>query len=424
MTDPSSQSNSGADWRSAANSRIELLRQGDFVVEVRGRDGAPLKNARVEYRLRRHSFLFGTAIAYAPFAGAGDFGRSYRQFILNHLNTLVCENEMKWYATEAERGREDYSQADALLAFAEENGLAMRGHCLFWDKEEFVQLWLRELDKSELQAAVERRLAATVSRYAGRLVSWDVNNEVLDGGFYSQRFGPDATAWMFREAARLDPQTPLFVNEYGFFGDSDKVERYLDFIRDLRERGAEVGGIGVQSHDCDRLTPDGRLLLAPGKRPDWLLTTPITAESFLATLDRLHDETGLPIHLTEVSAKYPDAARRGELLEMLFRLGFSHEGVEAILLWGFAAKTHFLGPDAELTNADGTLNAAGERISHLLREEWTTRGSGTTGADGRVVFRGFFGSYTLSVRATGAGETVQEVRLTKSAPSGLVRVAE
>jgi len=410
-------------WRSAADSRIERLRKGDFVVEVRGSDGAPLRNARIEYRLTRHRFLFGAAIAYAPFADPGDAGRSYKRFILDHLNALVCENEMKWYATEVERGREDYSQADALLAFAEQNGLAMRGHCLFWDKEEFVQRWLRPLDRSELRAAVERRLTATVSRYAGRLVSWDVNNEVLDGGFYNQRLGPDATAWMFREAARLDPRTPLFVNEYGFFGDTEKVERYLEFIRDLRARGAQVAGIGVQSHDCDRLTADGRLMLAPGERPDWLLTTPITAESFLATLDRLHDETGLPIHLTEVSAKYPDAARRGDLLEMLFRLGFSHEGVEAILLWGFAAKTHFLGPDAELTNADGTLNAAGKRISHLLREEWTTQGAGVTDAEGRVAFRGFFGSYEVSASSADGGESTQEVRLTKSAPSGVVRVA-
>ena len=421
MTDSSRHSISGADWRGAADSRMERLRKGDFFIEVRGPGGAPLKDARVEYRLTRHSFLFGAAIAYAPFADTGEAGRSYRQFILDHFNALVCENEMKWYATEVERGREDYSQADALLAFAEQNGLAMRGHCLFWDKDEFVQPWLRPLDKSQLLAAAERRLNATVSRYAGRLISWDVNNEVLDGGFYSQRFGSDASAWMFREAARLDPATPLFTNEYGFFGDSEKVERYLAFIRDLRARGARVDGIGVQSHDCDRLTPDGRLLLAPGKRPDWLLTTPITAESFLGTLDRLHDETRLPIHLTEVSAKYPDAARRGELLEMLLRLGFSHEGVEAILLWGFAAKTHFLGPDAELTNVDGTLNAAGERISHLLREEWTTRGGGTTSVDGRVAFRGFFGSYAVSVRDAGGREMAQEVRLTKSEPSGTVQ---
>jgi GH35 family endo-1,4-beta-xylanase len=409
----------GADWRSEADSRIERLRKGDLVVEVRGQDGAPLKDARVEYRLKRHSFLFGTAIAYAPFADAGDQGRAYRQFILDHFSALVCENEMKWYNTEVERGHEDYAPADALLAFADQNGLAMRGHCLFWEQEEWVQPWLSALDQTDLRAAMEHRLAATVNRYAGRLVSWDVNNEVLDGKFYHRRMGPDATAWMFREAARLDPKTPLFVNEFAILGEREKTDRYLALIRDLRERGAQVGGIGVQSHDSDRLAVDGRMELHPGDRPYWELSNPLTAEAFLATLDRLHGETGLPIHLTEISAKFPDATRRGELLEMIFRLGFSHAAVEAIMLWGFGATTHWMGPDAALMGADGTLTAAGSRISRLLREEWTTRGDGVTGADGRVAFRGFYGSYEV-----GVGQIVQEVRLTKPAPDATVQLAE
>jgi len=414
----------GGDWRSGADSRIERLRKGDLVVQVRNHDGAPLKDARVEYRLERHSFLFGTAIAYAPFADPGDDGRHYRQFILDHFSALVCENEMKWYATEVERGREDYAPADALLAFADQNGLAMRGHCLFWEQEEWVQPWVSALDPGELRAAMERRLTAIVSRYAGRLVSWDVNNEVLDGTFYRRRVGPDVTTWMFREAARLDPHTPLFVNEFGILGEREKTERYLELIRDLRARGAQVGGVGIQSHDCDRLAVNGGTMLAPGERPYWLLRTPLTPEAFLATLDRLHAETGLPIHLTEVSAKFPDATRRADLLEMLFRLGFSHEAVEAIMLWGFGAKTHWMGPDAALMSPDGTLNPAGSRISHLLRGEWSTRGNGVTDADGRLAFRGFYGSYALAVRAPGRREIVQEVRLTKSAPTAAALLTE
>jgi GH35 family endo-1,4-beta-xylanase len=414
----------GANWRGETDRRIEQLRKGDLVVEIRGQDAAPLKDARVEYRLKRHSFLFGTAIAYAPFADTGDDGRHYRQFILDHSSALVCENEMKWYATEAERGCEDYAPADALLAFADQNGLAMRGHCLFWELEKHVQPWLQALDQSELRAAMERRLTAIVNRYAGRLASWDVNNEVLDGSFYRQRIGPDATAWMFREAARLDPKTPLFVNEFGILGEREKTERYLELIRDLRARGAQVGGIGIQSHDCDRLAVDGRTLLAPGERPYWLLRAPLTPEAFFATLDRLHGETGLPIHLTEVSAKFPDANRRADLLEMLFRLGFSHEAVQAIMLWGFDAKTHWMGPDAALMNADGTFNPAGSRISRLLREEWSTQGNGVTDGDGCLAFRGFYGSYTLDIQAPGRHQIVKEVRLTKSTPTAAVQLAD
>jgi GH35 family endo-1,4-beta-xylanase len=424
MERPLSSPQAGAEWRSEADRRIERLRKGELAVEVRGAGGAPIEGARVEYRLKRHGFLFGTAIAHAPFADPGDDGRHYRQFILDHFNALVCENEMKWYFTEVERGHVDYAPADALLAFAERNGMAMRGHCLFWEQEHWVQPWVRELDKSALRAAMERRLTETVNRYAGRLVSWDVNNEVLDGEFYRQRIGPDATAWMFREAARLDPSTPLFVNEFGILGEREETERCLELIRDLRARGANVRGIGVQSHDSDRLVVDGRTTLWPGERAWWALSTPLTPEDFLATLDRLHAETGLPIHLTEISAKFPDAARRADLLEAIFRLGFSHEAVEAIMLWGFEARTHWMGPDAALLDADGTPTAAGSRISHLLHDEWSTRGDAVTDAGGRVAFRGFYGSYEVGVRAPGRRESVREVRLTKGATKAGVELKE
>jgi endo-1,4-beta-xylanase len=416
--------NRGPDWRAEAEDRIERHRKGDLTIEVRGRDGACVKNARVEYRLKHHAFRFGTAIAYAPFADAGEAGQHYRRFILDHFNCLVCENEMKWYANEAERRHEDYGPADALLAFAEQNALAMRGHCLFWEKQEHVQRWLVTLDREELRAAMVRRLTASVGRYAGRLLAWDVNNEILDGSFYRERLGPDANAWMFKEAARLDPKTPLFVNEYAILGEPEKTERYLALIRGLQGSGARVGGIGIQSHDCDRFAPDGHAKLAPGDRPSWLLSRPLTPAAFLATLDRLHTATGLPIHLTEISAKTPDADRRGEVLEMLFRLGFSHRAVEAILLWGFGADTHWLGPDAALMSADGTLTAAGSRMSHLLREEWTTRGDGVSAADGRFAFRGFYGTYTVRIAAPDGRETVREVLLARSAPSATVQLAE
>ncbi len=412
------------DWRGDADRRIERLRRGDLVVELRGRDGAAVKNAQVGYRQTRHSFLFGTAIAYGPFADQADEGRRYRQFILEHFSGLVCENEMKWYANEAEGGREDYAAADALLGFAETNGLAMRGHCLFWEKQEHVQAWLAALDTKQLRAAMRRRLTASLTRYAGRLSAWDVNNEMLDGSFYRERLGAETIAWMFEEAARRDPKTPLFVNEYGILGEPEKTERYLALIRELREQGAPVGGIGIQSHDCDRLTASGAAQLAPGERPPWLLSNPLTPVAFLATLDRLHAETGLPIHLTEISAKTPDLERRADVLEMLFRLGFSHPAVEAILLWGFGAKTHWLGPDAALVDADGTLTPAGRRISRLLREEWTTGGRGVSGADGLLAFRGFYGGYALEITAPDGRRAVREVRLTRSAPRATLDLGE
>ena len=47
-----------------------------------------------------------------------------------------------------------------------------------------------------------------------------------------------------------------------------------------------------------------------------------------------------------------------------------------------------------------------------------------TGADGCLAFRGFYGSYALGVRASGRPEMMQEVRLTRSAPTAAVQLTE
>ncbi|OIR06476.1 endo-1,4-beta-xylanase Z precursor [mine drainage metagenome] len=403
-----------ADWRSDADARIDKIRKGNFAVEVLDAQGAPVRGATVSYHLLRHEFLFGTAIAYAPYTEKDALGTAYRKFILDNLNGLVCENEMKWYSDEVKEGHEDYSQADALVAFAQKHHLMMRGHCLFWEKQKFAMPWQLKLTPAQLRAAVERRLVDTVTRYKGKVISWDVDNEMLDGDFFRSRLGDDIVPWMFKTAHKIDPHALLFVNEYGILGNPEKTERYIAEIRKLQAEGAPVGGIGIQSHDTDRFTDNPNAKIINDGRPDWMLRTPLTPKAFLATLDRLYSATGLPIHITEISAKVHDPERRAKVLDMLFRLSFSHPGVQALVLWGFDAKHHWLGADAALMNADGTLTPAGVDITHLIHDVWTSNGTVSSNDDGRAAFRAFYGTYELTITLPGGGTVKRTVFLGKA----------
>lgn len=410
---------SRADWRSDADARIERLRKGDFSVTVSAADGRPIAGAKVDYRLKRHAFLFGMAIAYRPFSDPGPDGQAYRQFILDHFSGLVCENEMKWYADEADRGVETYAEADALLAFAENHGLQMRGHNIFWAKPKYNMPWLQALGRADLSAAVDRRLHSVVGRYRGRVASWDVDNEMLDGSFFRDRLGDAVVPWMFAETHRVDPRPVLFVNEYGIIGNPAKTGRLIALVQRLRAAGAPVGGIGIQAHDTARFVARSRPA-GPGDRPELQYNAPLTPAIFLHTMDRLYAATGLPIQITEISARTPDAESRAVALETLFRLGFSHRAVTALVLWGFGAKTHWMGPHAALMDADNTLNAAGRRIAHLLSDEWSTRGEATTAATGRISLRGFYGTYTVDVVTPDGARFEREVDLTKAAPAASI----
>src|SRR4051794_36803216 len=63
-----------ADWRAEANTRIEQLRKGDFSFTIQSAAGTPLAGAEVSYQLKRHAFLFGTAISYQAFSDRGSDG--------------------------------------------------------------------------------------------------------------------------------------------------------------------------------------------------------------------------------------------------------------------------------------------------------------------------------------------------------------
>jgi len=89
----------GAAWRTAAEARIEKIRKGDLTVVVKDKAGKPVRGAEVSIRMRKHAFLFGTAVSGTAFSSqrlsAEDLAR-YKQEIVQLFNFSVMENETKW----------------------------------------------------------------------------------------------------------------------------------------------------------------------------------------------------------------------------------------------------------------------------------------------------------------------------------------
>lgn len=387
-----------ADWRAQADARIEKHRKSDYVVTIQHPNGQPVVNQPVIIRQTRNAFHFGTSVHFSRDMAWPD-ERRYQEFIVEHFNTVVCEDVMKWYAIERRHGVRDYSEADRILQFAVQHNLALRGHCLFWDKPKYVQPWVARLEPEALRETLERHLTETVSRYRGQLIAWDVNNEMLDGTFYKDRLGDDIRVWMFKQAHKLDPGVPLYINEYAILGNEEKTDRYMALIRHLRKQGAPVGGIGIQEHACQRFRLPGREQTGHiGPAYDESINKPLSPEDMMRTLDRLA-VFKLPIHLTEITSMTADPHWRADTLETLFRLGFSHPQVEAILLWGFWARRHWRGHNAALVEVNWEINEAGKRLRHLLLTEWRTNLTAVADRNGRITFRGFHGDYEFETRA-------------------------
>ncbi|KAG8046208.1 hypothetical protein GUJ93_ZPchr0008g12912 [Zizania palustris] len=312
--------------------KTDKVRKRDVVLKFGG--AASISGASIRVMQMDSSFPFGACIN-----GGVIQNQAFVDFFTKHFDWAVFENELKWYWTEAQEGQLNYNDADALLDFCDRNGKPVRGHCIFWAVDNVVQQWLKGLDHDQLMSAVQGRLQSLLTRYAGRFPHYDVNNEMLHGSFYQDRLGDDINAFMFRETARLDPGATLFVNDYNVEGGNDPnatPEKYIEQINALQQKGAAVGGIGLQGH----------------------VTNPV-GEVICDALDKLAT-TDLPIWLTELDVSESDVDLRADDLEVVLREAYAHPAVEGVMFWGFM-QGHMWRQDACLVNSDGTVNDAGER---------------------------------------------------------------
>jgi endo-1,4-beta-xylanase len=268
----------------------------------------------------------------------------YTRTLARHFDYVTAEWEMKWDPTERQDGVYDFAGADAIVAFAEANRMRVKGHALLW--HEALPDWVKALPARELQAAVEDHIRTVVGRYRGRIVAWDVVNEAIadDGDglrdtAFLQKLGEGYLELAFRVAREADPDVLLVYNDYGAEGLGRKSDAVYSLLRRLKERGAPVGGVGLQMH------------VAAQSRPP--------SADIAANMRRL-GELGLLVNISEMDVRIRNVA--GDLrtrLEVQRReyhdivaVCVAEPRCHAVTFWGFTDRyswvDDFFGPDDPL----------------------------------------------------------------------------
>lgn len=185
----------------------------------------------------------------------------YRQALTTYCDVIVPMNDLKWEAIRHDRSRFDFSGADELVAFAERNRKAIRGHALLWG--EALPPWAKEMStRAEAERELVEHIETVVDRYKGRIATWDVVNEVIKfdplpgepmrDTIWQRLLGPAHVEIAFRTAARIDPKARLVLNDFNFEelgpGPAARRKIALDLCRRLKDKGIPVHGIGMQAH--------------------------------------------------------------------------------------------------------------------------------------------------------------------------------
>jgi endo-1,4-beta-xylanase len=186
---------------------------------------------------------------------------SYRGAIIANCQIIVPEGEMKWPDIHPARGEYRFEKADALMDFARQNKIEVRGHTLAWYGG--MPAWTAAIDsRAEAERELVDHIETVVSRYRGAIPSWDVVNEPLvdwpEGptslrpSIWTRQLGPDYLPIALRATAAVDPDAQLVLNEYDieFKGPRFAARRkaLLQLLRSLRERDVPLHGIGLQAH--------------------------------------------------------------------------------------------------------------------------------------------------------------------------------
>jgi endo-1,4-beta-xylanase len=200
------------------------------------------------------NFLIGVAINDAQASGKDTLSD---KILLNQFNAVTAENCMKSEIIHPEENKFDFTQADRFVDFGIKNNLFVHGHVLIWHSQTpswfFVDDKGKDVSREVLIERMKKHITTVVTRYKGRVKSWDVVNEAImdDGSWRHTPFydiiGEDYVRLAFEFARQADPDAQLIYNDYSM-ALPGRRNGVVNMIKNLQKQGVKVDGIGMQGH--------------------------------------------------------------------------------------------------------------------------------------------------------------------------------
>ncbi len=268
-------------------------------------------------------------------------GHAYANVYAREAQVVTSELEFKLSSTQPAPGAFDYSGAQRLIAWAQQHGIDVRAHTLIWDDD--VPAWIKTLPPDRIPALIED-IISSAAQFADAIRYWDVVNEPigpwdqqpgnLRKGPYFSAMGEDYITKAFHTArAQYGAGAVLVLNEAQCETDDELGATFrtslLGLLRRLKDRGAPINAVGLQSH---------LKLAAKYDLPKF--------SAFLADITAL----GYDLHITELdvndSGVHGTPAQRdravaklyGDYLEEVLR----HTAVKVVQTWQLSDATSWM----------------------------------------------------------------------------------
>jgi len=197
----------------------------------------------------KNDFYIGTALSQSQILEQNPIENA---LIVKQFNSITPENIMKSMFVQPTKGNFDFALTDKYVALGKKHNMFVHGHTLIWHSQ--LAPWMSQIkDSSEMKAFMKDHISTVVSRYKGKIDSWDVVNEALneDGTYRKSVFlrtvGEQFLVDAFKLAAQADPKVDLYYNDYNLCN-AKKRAGAVKLVQLLQKNGAKIDGVGEQGH--------------------------------------------------------------------------------------------------------------------------------------------------------------------------------
>ena len=246
------------------------------------------------------AFLVGAAVNDDIVMGRDSAGQ---RVVLQQFNSVSPENVLKAESVNPQPGVYTWGPADAYVDFGLKHHLFVHGHTLVWHNQTPVWFFQDSTGAQRPTAVVKQRLhdhiQAVAGRYAGKIDSWDVVNEVIDNDGSYRRLGwvrgigngDSLVTWAFQWAAQYDPHAELYYNDFNTWRPA-KRDGIVRLVRMLKRQGIRIDGVGMQGH--------------------WGLNYP-SAQDIAAAIDSFA-AAGVKVSITELDVDVLPVSKEGQII--------------------------------------------------------------------------------------------------------------
>jgi endo-1,4-beta-xylanase len=256
----------------------------------------------------------------------------------DYWDQITPENAGKWGSVQSSAGANfNWGTLDTIYDYAEKSGIIFKEHTFVWgaqqpggslgesDVKKWMNAFCERYPNTPIIDVVNEPPPHTTPSYA---------NSIGGGTNGSWQWIINAFVWA-REAC---PHAILLLNDYNVIEWSGDNSRFIGIVQTLQAANAPIDAVGAQAHDLDHGS--------------------VSFNTVQNLFNKLHQDTGLPIYITEMDISTTDDNSQLRTYQQYIPFFMDSGVVPGITIWGWIfGRTWSMAPDSGLVR-DGRPRAA------------------------------------------------------------------